>query len=244
MSKVYQYKSLNLELKDVDRKEGVVMGYFAAFGNKDSDGDIIVPGAFKKSIEERGPNSVHPRIKWFIDHDPTQVPGVLKALEEDAYGLKYTGKVGTHALGQDFLKMAESGIITEHSHGFRIISEERKSDANYITESFLMEGSALKAWGANQYTPLVGVKSELKAEQIADRIKRLEKFCKNTDATDDCIESLMIEIKQLSQLLIDLIKTSSSTTEAVVETPMPEKEVISEKDTLLIELITKQFNGI
>lgn len=243
MERIYQYKNLSFELKDIDQKEGIVKGYFSAFNVKDSDGDVIVPGAFKKSIEERGPTSTRPRIKWFLDHDPTQVPGVLKELYEDGYGLGYVGKAGTHALGRDFIKMAESGIITEHSHGFRTIKEERKSDANYMQELYLMEGSSLKAWGANEFTPLTGVKSEVKVEQIAERIKRLEKFVKNTDATDDCIESLLIEIKQLSQLLITSLTASPSTIPAA-DAQEPVKEVISEKDTLLIELITKNFNGI
>jgi hypothetical protein len=107
-----------------------------------------------------------------------------------------------------------------------------------------MEGSSLKAWGANQYTPLTGIKSEIKAEQIAQRIKRMEAFCRNTDATDECIEGLLIEIKQLSQLLIDSLTASPCTTQAAEKALEPEKEVISEKDTLLIELITKNFNGI
>jgi HK97 family phage prohead protease len=87
MDKIYQYKAISFDIKDIDSKEGIVKGYFSAFNVKDSDGDIIVPGAFKKSIEERGPKSTQPRIKWFIDHDPTQVPGVLKDLFEDDYGL-------------------------------------------------------------------------------------------------------------------------------------------------------------
>jgi HK97 family phage prohead protease len=240
MNKIYEYKNLSFELKDIDSKEGIVKGYFSAFNVKDSDGDVIVPGAFKKSIEDRGPKSATPRIKWFLDHDPTQVPGVLKELYEDGYGLAYVGKAGTHALGRDFLKMAESGIITEHSHGFRTIKEERKADANYMHELFLMEGSSLRSWGANQYTPLTGVKSEIKVEQIAERVKRMENFCKNTDASDECIESLLLEIKQLSQLLID---HSSSTTQAVVETLEPEKEKGS-SIMFMLELNNKNLNII
>lgn len=224
MEKIYQYKNLSFDLKDIDRKEGIIKGYFSAFNIKDSDGDIIVPGAFKKSIEERGPQSQRPRIKWFVDHDPTQVPGVLLDLKEDDFGLAYTGKAGSHNLGQDFIKMVESGIITEHSIGFRTEDEKQKEDANYMYCLRLMEGSSLKAWGANEYTPITGMKAELKAEQIAERIKRLEKFCKNTDATDECIEGLLIEIKQLSQLLIDISAASPRTTKAVEKTPTPEKE--------------------
>ena len=49
---MYNYKSLGMEVKDVDVKEGIVSGYFSAFGIVDSDGDIMMPGAFKRSISD------------------------------------------------------------------------------------------------------------------------------------------------------------------------------------------------
>ncbi len=48
-SMIYNYKSFNLEVKDVDTKQGVVTGYFSAFGNVDSDGDIIKNFFVKKN---------------------------------------------------------------------------------------------------------------------------------------------------------------------------------------------------
>lgn len=217
MSSIYSYKSISQQFKDVDLKGRMVSGYFSAFNVKDSDGDIILPGAFKKSIDERGPKSNRPRIKWFLNHDSWQVPGVLKELQEDSYGLAYTGVVGTHNLGNDFLKMVDSGIITEHSHGFRIVTEERRDDVNYIKESYLYEGSSLTAWGANEFTPLTGVKQQFDKERIIERIKRLEKFCKDSDATDETIEALLIEVKQLSQLVVSLTTEPEQSTQ-------PEKE--------------------
>ena len=49
-------------IKDVDVQTGIVTGYFSVFGNLDSDGDIVLPGAFKKTIKENGPDSSKPRI--------------------------------------------------------------------------------------------------------------------------------------------------------------------------------------
>jgi hypothetical protein len=105
--------------------------------------------------------------------------------------------------------MVQGGVIKEHSIGYKEIASRQEGNIKYITEHKLMEGSALTGWGVNQYTPMV--KS---AEQAQDRIKILEAFCKNTTATDETIQLLMLEIKQLHQLLID-------TTPAVAETPGP-----------------------
>ena len=39
-------------IKDADVKLGIVTGYLASFNNLDSDNDIILPGAFTKTIAE------------------------------------------------------------------------------------------------------------------------------------------------------------------------------------------------
>ncbi len=213
--KAYQYKQGNLiaAVKDADVKKGIVTGYFAAFGNVDSDGDIIAKGAFSKTISETGPGSAHPRIKHLMNHDTSKPVGKLMMLEEDMKGLGYESQTGSHSLGVDFVKMVDSGLITEHSIGYRVIKKNQLQDwegytknpakgYQELTELQLWEGSSLTAWGANKDTPLVGMKS-FDIEVINTRIKALDKFCRNSTATDETIELLLIEIKQLQQHLID-----------------------------------------
>jgi len=206
MSAIYQYKSFGQEIKDVDTKSRIVKGRFAAFGMKDSDGDVIVHGAFTKTIAERGPNSTRPRIKHLMNHDVSLPLGVLKSLTETPEGLDYESQIGTHTLGNDFLKMVESGLVTEHSIGFSVVKGVSKKDYYEMQELKLWEGSSLTGWGANEFTPMFGAKS---LDQINNRVKALEKFCRNTDASDELIELLLIEIKQLSQLVIEKEKSAT-----------------------------------
>jgi len=139
----YLTKDTNLKVKDIDSKEGVVQLYLNAFGNKDSDSDVMEPGSFKKSIQERGPKSAKPRIKHFKNHSPWEVPGVFKELEEDNFGLLATTQLSKSTLGRDTLIEYEEGIITEHSIGFETLKEEKRDDANHIFEVRLWEGSSL-----------------------------------------------------------------------------------------------------
>lgn len=205
MKTVYAYKMFDCELKDVDRKTRTVKGYFAAFNTKDADGDVIRPGAFAKTIAENGPASTHPRIKHILNHNPYQPLGKLKSLTEDAHGLLYESEIGTHQLGDDFLKMVESGLISEHSIGYRVIKEEndRENETNYLNELKLWEGSSLTAWGANEFTPLVSAKG-VGVDVLEEKMLALEKFCKNSDASYETIELLLLQIKQLHQYIIDL----------------------------------------
>ena len=220
MKAIFSYKTqiIPAAIKDVDGKKGIVTGYFAKFDNVDADGDIIRKGAFTKSILETGPASTQPRIKHLLNHNTNQPLGVLVTLSEDSFGLNYESQIGSHALGQDFIKMVESDLITEHSIGYQVMKFNQIQDyQDYmknpavgmceLTDLKLWEGSSLTAWGANQQTPLTGLKSAKEDLQaLVNRQKNLEKFCRNSTATDETIELLLIECKQLTQLIIENTK--------------------------------------
>lgn len=197
-SMIYGYKRLQQDVKDVDVKQGIVTGYFSAFNIVDADGDIIRPGAFKRSIDEWFPKG---RVKHLLNHDPKQPLGKINVLKEDEYGLYYESQIGKHSLGVDFLKMVESDLVKEHSIGFNVRNQKKGKDANELLDITLYEGSSLTSWGANEYTPMLGVKS---LDQRVERVKKLERFVKHSDATDETIQLLMLEIKQLNQLIEDM----------------------------------------
>jgi uncharacterized protein len=239
MNNVYLYKDFEItegqiSFKDIDGKKGIVTGYFSNFDSVDADHDIIRKGAFQKTIAENGPNSRKPRIKHLLNHDPSQPLGVITELKEDNYGLYYESKLGTHSLGQDFIKMVESGLIQEHSIGFQTIKYNQLKPWNEVkpgeaarelTDLKLYEGSSLTAWGANMNTPMLGMKSEQKSIAAAKRIDILVKALRNGTFTDETFDLLEIELKQLQQLFIDL----TTTTEPDISATLPE----TKKDDLL-----------
>ena len=233
MSNLYNIKSEELiaEIVDINPKQGIVTGYFSKFNNVDADGDIIRPGAFSKTIKENGPSSQMPRIKHLLNHDPTIPLGKLTNLVEDSYGLMYESQIGMHEAGEDFIKMVESGLITEHSIGFKIIKRNQiQSYENYlknpqlgqyeITELKLYEGSSLTAWGANPLTPITSLKSENQLDWMVSKHEAIEKFCRNTSATDDTIQMLLLYSKQLAQMIIDMKRTTEP-----VQAIQPEENV-------------------
>lgn len=229
MKDVFEMKceTASAQIKDADAKLGIVTGYFANFDTEDSDRDIIRKGAFAKSIRENGPASAKPRIKHLLNHNTSQPVGKLLELKEDAKGLYYESQVGTHSLGEDFVKMVESGLILEHSIGFTIVKRNQigsydKPGALWeLTELKLWEGSSLTSWGANMNTPLLGMKSAEKAALAAKRFSAITKTLRSGTLTDETCELLEIELKQLEQLFIDL---SKNTTEPDMQTTQPEEE--------------------
>lgn len=220
-------------VKDVDVKQGIITGYFSIFGNKDSDGDIIMPGSFTKTIQENGPLSQRPRILHLLQHDTNLPLGKPSILNEDTKGLYFESKISHTSYGRDTIKLYEDGVLTEHSIGYKVIKNEPKEDANYLMELKLWEGSTV-SWGANMEALVTAVKTEAK-EVIYERlIKKMDALLSAVKGnyTDDTIIQLEIQIKQIQQLIASLAEQ-----EEPVSTPKP----VEPKNDEVVSII-KNFN--
>lgn len=201
--KNWKEKSFSFELKNLDDKQGLVEFYFASFGEIDSDGDIISPNAYKKTLEESIENTHKSRIKHFKNHNPEQVVGVIKRFGVDDKGAYAVSQMSRTQLGRDTLVEYEEGIITEHSQGFQIMQEERDSmeGHNIIKEIKLWEVSSLTHWGANKNTPLVGIKSE---KDILSLMQKLDNLLHNSNISNERGEELVKMYDKLGQTLKSL----------------------------------------
>lgn len=79
--------SLELKLEELT-EDGQFEGYASVFNNVDAHGDIIEPGAFKKTIREQ---KGQVPILW--QHDPYEPIGISLELEEDDHGLRTRGQL-------------------------------------------------------------------------------------------------------------------------------------------------------
>ena len=52
-----------------DGKQGIFEGYASVFGNTDSDGDIILPGAYKNTLEKQTR-----KVAMFFNHRQWEIP--------------------------------------------------------------------------------------------------------------------------------------------------------------------------
>lgn len=216
--------TLPLHVKDIAGRTVTV--YASAFGNKDSDGDIVMPGAFAKTLRENGPDSPKPRIKHLWQHSSWELIGKPTAMVEDAKGLLATSVIANTARGNDALALYELNLL-EHSIGYRVVKSSRDeiTQTTQLTELQLWEYSSV-TWGANEDTPLVGMKSLTplqQADKLADRWERIGKALRTGNLTDETCETLEIEIKQLQAAYSDIIATLSAKQQ-------PEQSTDSEED--------------
>ena len=265
-------KTLPLKVDDLSKESRTAVFAHAVYNNIDRLGDICRPGMFNKSWKEHKAD-----IKFYVDHDPAQKPGVVLDVWETKTEALTKVKFGNYTLGNDMLEMVDMGVVDSASFGFKTLKSNkiisggksiRELKEVYHGESTLANGLPpinplakvvlvtkagnplfeLKALGTEEQTFLKklidGTQSNLEAainfarnmdqnsdlytwimyyvsrqadgmsslrEQLKwgskemkamkDHAAKLENFCRNSNASDECIEKILSEAKALQELI-------------------------------------------
>lgn len=229
-----RFKDNSPTFSDVSVKEGIVSGYFSSFDDTpDSDNDIVLKGAYIKTIKENGPLGTK-GIKHLLDHDFKKGIGKFLELHEDAKGLAYVSKLGTNFHAIDALKMIESEIITEHSIGYSIIKQHKGPEGwNYLSEIKLWEGSCLQGPGANRNTPITSLKSN---EELLSLFVKLDKALHSGTYTDET----MLKLQEQYDIISKYFKTTQPSA-PISETTVPSERKEDQAKGFDPEAISKHF---
>lgn len=165
-----QVKSFSLKDGGVDIDARTFEGY-ASTWDKDLVGDIIMPGAFTKSINEAFPAK---RIKVLWNHgEPIGMPIEMR---EDERGLFVKGKISKTARGDEVLELMRDSVVDTMSIGFTIPAgkSELSGDVRIIREVRLMEFSPV-TFAANPMAAITDVKrlgEMLREQELSDQDKK------------------------------------------------------------------------
>ena len=156
---MYQRLLYKTKANDLDEAKGIVTVAVNGIGIVDSQNDISMPGSFNKTLKEN-----IGRMKWFLNHDTTQLLGVPLEGEERDGNLVMTGQLNlAKQIGRDTLEdyklYASAGRTLEHSIGVQAIKRDPE-DKRKVLEWKMWEYSTLTSWGSNPQTFLVGIKND------------------------------------------------------------------------------------
>jgi uncharacterized protein len=137
LSRAYNIRPVEIGTKilDVDTESRVVTGVANTMNYFDYDKDIILPGAFKKSLKERGVESTaNAKIKHAMFHDMTKLPFKPLKIEERVMDgmtvLYFESKAVNTTDGDDALEKYREGIYDNHSIGFSYLTNKIKMVEN------------------------------------------------------------------------------------------------------------------
>lgn len=129
-------KTFKLEIKDFG-EQGTFTGMASVYGNKDLGGDVVEPGAFTKTIADKGGEVP---ILW--QHDSREPIGMGKLIDS-AEGLLIKGELAID-VSQTAVKaygLMRKGIIKGLSIGYDTIRDEVKDKVRHLRELKLWEVS-------------------------------------------------------------------------------------------------------
>lgn len=169
------FKSGNNGQVNVDQAQGIVECFVAGIGNKDSVGDIVISGAFAKSLAHR-----KPRVVWGHSwNDP--IGKVLEMYEVPIGDSRLPAKMRNAGIGglyakvqfnlqsekgkEAFSTVAFFGEDQEWSIGYKTIDSvfDQNLQANILKEVELYEVSPV-LHGANQLTGTISIKADEKGQ--------------------------------------------------------------------------------
>jgi len=171
-----EFKAITGQI-NVDEAQGIVECFVSGVGNKDSVGDIVLPGAFTESLKRR-----KPRVVW--GHDWNHPIGkVLDIYEVPASDPRLPAKMKSAGIGglyarvqfnlksekgrEAFTNVSFYGEEQEWSIGYKTLDAiyDNQRQANLLREVELYEVSPV-LHGANQLTGTISIKADKQDDEV------------------------------------------------------------------------------
>jgi HK97 family phage prohead protease len=155
-------KTFELEFKELT-EEGKFSGHLATFGNVDNGGDVVDPGAFKKTLRENKAFA----FLWSHQGMPDTVAGSFQG-KEDETGLAIDGGFyldleGSLKAYKTAKRLKNDGVKIGLSMGYRTIQYSYETvdgiTIRHLKEVKLKEGS-ITLWPMNEQAQLETIKEE------------------------------------------------------------------------------------
>lgn len=229
----------NIEMKFAPSQDdaGVLVGYGSVYGNVDSAGDIIAPGAFAKSVNDARAGAKKFPFLW--SHSWDDPIGVIDELSEDRTGLKITVRLNLDTQrGREARSLIQQGAVSGLSVGFQVVKDEvNDQGVRTIKEAKLWEVSAV-VFPCNEQAQITSVKAQSPANEEAP-MANIQNVILKLNTLKSEVTSLLEELEAVTKGVEDEPQTpvDGETGDALVQTeaednadePLADVEATEEK---------------
>lgn len=174
---------------------GFIEGYASVFGNVDLGGDIVMQGAFKKTLSRVKTGDVKYIDCHNVYEGTAAVVGVVREAKEDDYGLWFRAAMSSVQRAQDIRIKTKEGILNAISFGYDVVKDKMIEGTRQLLELKLWEVSSV-IWGMNPLAQTIAVKSAIvfqdwpidedltKSFDLAGSEERFRQWVSKEDAAD------------------------------------------------------------
>lgn len=172
-----QFKSLSVAITGelISEESRTISGYAAVFNNVDEARDMIIKGAFSKSINERGPQSnTNRKVAFLWMHNMSEPLGRITSLTEDEKGLYFEAVLDKIPQADRALDQMKSGTLNQFSIGYKYVWDKMEYDEEkdcFVCKELNLFEVSVVTLGCNELTGFSGLKSQ-QLESEANQLDR------------------------------------------------------------------------
>jgi HK97 family phage prohead protease len=161
------YKNHELKLEECDKK-GFFSGYASLFMVEDFQNDIVMPGAFSRSLQQK-----NPKMLW--QHQAIKPIGFWRSIKENRNGLWVEGQLLLELKqGQEAYVLLKEGVVDGLSIGFYVQEATRENRKRLLHHVDLQEIS-LVTFAAQPQAKVCDIKNQ----SILSKLKNFANFLEN-----------------------------------------------------------------
>lgn len=222
-----EFKLVNdFEVK-ADGDGNTIVGYGSVYGNVDLGGDVVVTGAFNKSIASGR------KVRMLWQHDHSTPIGVWNIVSEDEKGIKVEGVFAPTPKAQEIKELVKMGAIEGLSIGYKTINADYDSQGNRVIKEAELWEISVVTFPMNEAATITDIKA-------AEMTKvEFERFLRNAGLSRS--ESKAVVARGYEGLLEKNLRKADDISEK-------EEEVISEEETKFLgelkELLNKRITSL
>lgn len=151
--------TIPLQIKSLG--DGEFEGHGSVFGNEDLGGDIVMPGAFKRTLASHRKAGSLPQMFWM--HDPSRVCGKWLDMSEDEHGLKVKGVLADTPLGNEIRTLLQMDAVRGLSIGYSVKDDDWDSDGRRLLKDCELWEVSVVSLPMNPLAQVAHAKSQLSA---------------------------------------------------------------------------------
>lgn len=208
-----EHKTISFVAEDFDEESGIFSGYGSVYGNVDTGGDIVEPGAFTKTLAEGWE-----RVKILALHNDAWLPiGRPVELREDSKGLYIKAKISDTSMGRDIKVLLKDRVLNELSIGYDPIVFDYDGDGiRHLRELKLWEVSVV-TWAMNPEATVTDYKAAEEAAHramaiAADAQTERKEGRKISGARLKALKDASVSMKGAAKVIDTLIKEAATET--------------------------------
>jgi HK97 family phage prohead protease len=119
-----EHKFMRLGTEVTLSEDAVIEGYASIFGKPDQGNDVVLEGAYARSLQGLAAEGRSVKMLW--QHDPAEPIGIWDEVREDSRGLFVKGRILRDvARGREALALIEAGAIDGLSIGYRTVRAQK-----------------------------------------------------------------------------------------------------------------------